>query len=56
MFLTGYDNERRTLGEIRELAREAALEALEKLHLDLVFNTHGKAVKEIDVVIRIKEH
>ena len=51
-----YDNKPRTLTEIRELAREACREVLDRLGLDLVRDREGRAYKEIDVTVQIKEH
>lgn len=51
-----YDNKPRTLTEIRELAREACKEVLDRLGLDLVRDREGRAHKEIDVSVQIRDH
>lgn len=51
-----YDNQQRTLSEIRELVREACQVTQERLGLDLVRDYQGRAVYEIDVTVKIKGH
>jgi hypothetical protein len=55
-FYVSYDNKARTLTEIRELAREACVEVLDRLGLDLVRDRDGRAVREIEVAVKIKGH
>jgi len=55
-YYVSYDNKARTLTEIRELAREACREVLDRLGLDLVRDREGRAQKEIDVTVQIKRH
>jgi hypothetical protein len=55
-FYVSYDNQPRTLTEIRELAREACVEVLDRLGLDLVRDRNGRAIREIDVTIKVKGH
>lgn len=55
-YYVSYDNKARTLTEIRELAREACVEVLDRLGLDLVRDRDGHAIREIDVTIKVKGH
>lgn len=55
-YYVSYDNQPRTLTEIRELAREACVQVLDRLGLDLVRDRNGRALKEIDVTVKIKGH
>lgn len=55
-YYTAYDNQGRTLKEVRELAREACEAVLERLGLDLVRDRNGRALKEVHVNVTVKEH